>query len=175
MPRCRAFRFFVTTLMESRTENLIGSLVRALLEHPDQLARVVADPALIPNAIEETLRYDAPIQFLYRRARKGIELHGTLVRKGEIVIGLIGSANRDERRYPDPDRFDITRDASGHLSFGFGIHFCLGASLARLETRLVLEALLPELTKRKLNASAVENVDSFLMRGPRALLLDRAA
>jgi len=169
------FAFVLLIAGNETTTNLIGSLVRALLEHPDQLAKVLADRSLIPNAIEETLRCEAPIQFFYRRARKDVERHGTLIRKGDIVIGLTGSANRDERRYANPDRFDITRDASGHLTFGFGIHYCLGASLARLEAQLVLEALLDELPKRRLDASAVDNVDSFLFRGPRALVLERVA
>ncbi|MGE4607360.1 MAG: cytochrome P450 [Myxococcota bacterium] len=157
------------------TTNLIGNVVHTLLAHPEQLERVQRDRSLIAGVIEETLRYEAPIQFVFRRARSSIERHGVTIREGETVIGLIGAANRDERHFPDPERFDITRDTSGHLTFGFGIHFCLGASLARLEAQLTLEALLEELPNRRLVTTVVENVDSFLVRGPRELVLENAA
>jgi cytochrome P450 len=157
------------------TTNLIGNLVRTLLAHPEQLELVQRDRSLIPAAIDETLRYEAPIQYLFRRARRDVERHGVTIRENDTVIGLIGAANRDDRVFPDPERFDITRDTSGHLSFGFGVHYCLGASLARLEAQLTLEALLDELPRRRLVTTVVENVDSFLVRGPRELVLESAA
>ena len=157
------------------TTNLIGNAVRCLLAHPEELERVAADPSLVAGTIEETLRYESPVQFVYRRARHDVERHGTIIREGELVIGLIGSANRDPRMFPDPDRFDIARDARGHLSFGYGIHYCLGASLARLEARIALEALLDELPGRRLASPKIEYVDSFMFRGPRSLLLEGAA
>ena len=93
----------------------------------------------MPAAVEEALRYDAPVQVLFRTATQDVELAGTRIPKGAYVAPLLGSANRDERRFPDPDRFDIDRDPQGHVGFGFGKHFCLGASLARLEARIALE------------------------------------
>jgi cytochrome P450 len=150
------------------TTNLIGNAVTALLDHPDQLARVAADPSLVPGAIEETLRYDAPVQILFRVATQDVELAGTRIPKGAFVAPLLGSANRDERNFPDPDRFDVGRDPQGHLGFGFGKHFCLGASLARLEARVALDALVPELPRLERQRPS-ELVDSFLVRGPRRL------
>jgi cytochrome P450 len=156
------------------TTNLIGNAVTALLDHPDQLARVVADPALVPAAIEETLRWDAPVQIVFRNATQDVEIAGTRIPKGAYVAPLLGSANRDERRFPDPDRFDVTRDPQGHVAFGFGKHFCLGASLARMEARVALEALLPELPRLERERPR-PLVDSFLVRGPRRLELRPAA
>jgi cytochrome P450 len=150
------------------TTNLIGNAVKALLRHPEQLARVAADPALVPRLIEETLRWDAPIQLVFRLAKQAAEVAGERIPEGAIVAALIGSANRDERRFADPDRFDLDRDPQGHIAFGFGQHFCLGASLARLEARVALEALVPRLAHAKLDAEP-ELVDSFLVRGPRRL------
>jgi len=156
------------------TTNLIGNAVAALLDHPGELARVVAEPALVPDAIEETLRYDPPIQMLFRTATQDVELAGTRIPKGSYVVPLLGSANRDERRFPDPDRFDVGRRPQGHVGFGFGKHFCLGASLARLEARVALDALVPDLVR--LEATGPRGrVDSFLVRGPRRLGLGRAA
>jgi cytochrome P450 len=158
------------------TTNLIGNAVTALLDHPDQLALVAEDPSLVPGAIEETLRYDAPIQLVFRTATRDLELAGTKIPKGAYVAPLLGSANRDERRFPDPDRFDVRRNPQGHLGFGFGKHFCLGASLARLEARLAIEALAPELPRlERPGGSPRELVDSFLVRGPRRLELRAAA
>lgn len=150
------------------TTNLIGNAVKALLRHPDALARVAADPALVPSLVEETLRWDAPIQLVFRLAKRTTAVAGVEIPEGAIVAALIGSANRDERRFADPDRFDLDRDSQGHIAFGFGRHFCLGASLARLEARVALEALVPRLTRARLDAEP-ELVDSFLVRGPRKL------
>ena len=168
---------FVTLLLvagNETTTNLIGNTVKALLRHPEQLARAVADPALVPNLIEEVLRWDAPIQLVFRITTEEVELAGSRIPKGAIVAPLLGSANRDERRFPDADRFDIARDAQGHIGFGFGKHFCLGAALARLEARVALEELLPHLPRLRLETEP-ELVDSFLVRGPRHLELRTAA
>jgi cytochrome P450 len=157
------------------TTNLIGNAVTALLDHPDQLARVAADPSLVPAAIEETLRYDAPVQLVFREALAATELAGVRIPAGSIVVPLLGSANRDERRFPDPDRFDVARNPQGHLGFGFGKHFCLGASLARLEAKAALEALVPELLRRRRQEPRIARIDSFLVRGPSRLVLSEAA
>jgi cytochrome P450 len=152
------------------TTNLIGNAVTALLDHPGELRRVAADPSLVPGAIEEALRFDSPVQLVFRTATEAVEVGGVAIPKGAYVAPLIGSANRDERRFPDADRFDVTRGAQGHLAFGFGEHFCLGASLARLEARVALEALLPDLVRLERRGKR-ELVDSFLVRGPRRLEL----
>jgi cytochrome P450 len=156
------------------TTNLIGNAATALLDHPGELARLSRDPALIPGAVEEALRYESPIQVVFRTATQDVELAGVKIPKGAYVAPLLGSANRDGRRFPDPDRFDIERNPQGHVGFGFGKHFCLGASLARLEARIALEALAPELVRLEREGPR-EVVDSFLVRGPRKLALRPAA
>jgi cytochrome P450 family 107 subfamily K polypeptide 1 len=132
------------------TVNLIGNGVLALLSHPDQLARLKADPSLAQGVVEETLRYWGPVDVITRRiARQDLELFGTHVAKGELAMLGLASANRDPRRFPQPDTFDITRaDADKHLAFGKGIHMCLGAPLARMEGQIAFATLfrrLPEL------------------------------
>jgi cytochrome P450 len=157
------------------TTNLIGNAVAALLDHRDQLERVAADPSLVPGLIEETVRYDTPVQLVFRNTTCDAEIAGTPIPKGAFVAALIGSANRDERRFPEADRFDVARETKGHLGFGFGAHFCLGASLARLEAKCALEALVPELPKLHETSPARSHVDSFLVRGPTRLPLAPAA
>ena len=157
------------------TTNLIGNATAALLANPQAMERVAADPGLVPAAIEETLRYDSPIQTVFRNTTCQTELLGTHIGAGETVAVLIGAANRDERHFPDPDRFDLDRDTRGHVGFGFGHHFCLGASLARLEARAALEGLTPELPRLAGPSGPIETVDSFLVRGPTRLELRPAA
>jgi len=165
---------FVTLLLvagNETTTNLIGNAVGALLDHPEVLARVAADPELVPDVVEETLRFDAPIQLVFRTARAEVELCGTRIPEGATVALLLGSANRDERRFADPDRFDPGRDTRGHLGFGYGQHFCLGASLARLEAQVALETLLPHLVRVRRTSALRPLLDSFLVRGPSELRL----
>jgi cytochrome P450 len=169
---------FVTLLLvagNETTTNLIGNATGALLDHPEQLARVAADPGLVPALIEETLRYDAPVQLVFREALADVEVGGVRIPAGATVVPLLGSANRDERRFPEPDRFDVMRNPQGHVGFGFGKHFCLGASLARLEAKVALEALVPELVRLRRGEARVARVDSFLVRGPSRLPLEEAA
>lgn len=168
---------FVTLLLvagNETTTNLIGNAVNALLDHPDQARIAADDPEQIPQVIEEALRYDAPIQLLFREAVRDTEIAGTPIPKGTFVSPLLASANRDERRFEDPNRFDITRAPQGHLGFGFGSHFCLGTSLARLEAGAALGALIPRLEKLK-RVETTQYIDSFLIRGPRRLRLRHAA
>jgi cytochrome P450 len=157
------------------TTNLIGNTVNALLDHPREAERVAADPTLLPALVEEGLRYDSPVQVVFRTTTRETELRGVRIPAGQFVALFLGSANRDERRFPDPDRFDVTRRPQGFPGFGYGKHFCLGASLARLEARLALEALVPELPKRVRADDRIARVDSFLVRGPKHLTLRRAA
>ena len=123
------------------TVNLIGNGTLALLRHPDQLARLRAEPGLVEGAVEELLRFDSPVQLTLRSALVDAEIAGTAVPSGSVALLLIGAANRDPEEHPDPDRLDVTRVAGRHLAFGQGLHFCLGAPLARLEARVALTAL----------------------------------
>ncbi len=159
------FCFLLIVAGNETTMKLIGNLVYYLDEHADQRARLVADPSGIPNAIEEGLRYDLPVQLTARTLTRDVELHGQRMRAGEKVVLLLASANRDERQFRDPDRFDVTRDASGHLGFGIGLHFCLGASLARLEARIALEELLARLPDYRVDREGAHRVHAASVRG----------
>ncbi len=131
------------------TTNLISNGLVLLHDHPDQRALLQRDPSRIPTAIEEFLRFESPVPGIGRALTDDVRLHGQDLRKGQRVMLLFGAANRDERQFEDPDRLDVTRQTAQHLAFGFGTHFCLGASLARLEARVAFEELfarLPELT-----------------------------
>ena len=123
------------------TTRLIGWAGKVLSDHPDQRRELAADPGLIPNAIEELLRFEPPPPHIGRYVTRDVELHGETVPEGSAILLLVGAANRDDREFDDPDRFDIHREIRQHLSFGYGIHFCLGAALARLELRTVLGTL----------------------------------
>jgi cytochrome P450 len=124
------------------TTAALGNAVALLDRERGERKRLLDDPARIPSAVEEVLRYDSPVQGLSRTLTRDVELHGRGLAEGERVHMLFAAANRDERAFPDPDRFDTSRDPNPHLAFGFGVHFCLGASLARLELRIGLEELL---------------------------------
>ena len=124
------------------TTRLIGWTGKVLADHPDQRRELVEDRGLVPNAIEELLRYEAPSPVQARYVAQDVEHHGEVVPQGSVMLLLNGSANRDERRYPEADRFDIHRRIDHHLTFGYGIHFCLGAALARMEGRVALDEVL---------------------------------
>jgi cytochrome P450 len=124
------------------TTRLIGWTGKVLAENPDQRRELVEDRDLIPNAIEELLRFEAPSPVQARYVTRDVEHHGQVVPEGSVMVLLNASANRDERKFVDPDRFDIHRTIGHHLSFGYGTHFCLGASLARLEGRIALDEVL---------------------------------
>ncbi|KAA8946829.1 cytochrome P450, partial [Mycobacterium sp.] len=152
------------------TTNLIGSLLVALAENPTGYQRLRADPALIDSAIEEAVRWSSPVQHLYRMAAADYTVGSTTIPAGSRVLLLFAAANRDPRKYPDPDVFDIGRNAGDHLGFGSGIHHCLGAKLARLETRVVLEELLPRVRRIHTLGPVVWH-DNPTVHGPRRLLL----
>ncbi|GEN53786.1 cytochrome P450 family protein [Halobacillus faecis] len=150
------------------TVNLIGNTMYALFEHPEQLEKVKADPTLIPGAIEEGLRYYSPVDFSTARwADEDIDFHGQLIRRGDFILASISSANRDEEKFERASHFDVTRERNAHVAFGFGIHFCLGAPLARLEGKIALEKLLSTLPDIHLNRDvrSPEWRSVFLLRG----------
>lgn len=124
------------------TTNLLNNAMLCFVENPDQLARLRATPSLLPAAVEEVLRYRSPVQAMFRVTRHDTEIRGQTIPAGKLVLPMIGSANRDPRQFPNPDRFDITRDPNPHVAFGHGIHFCIGAPLSRLEARIALTDLL---------------------------------
>jgi cytochrome P450 len=135
---------------QETTKNLIANFTLTLADHPDVLAELTREPGLVPGAIEEVLRYLPPVWFLVRRTTTVVELSGVRIPAGETVMPWIASANRDPSRFPDPDRFDVRRDPNRHLGFGHGIHFCVGAPLARLEARVALPMMLDQLRDLRL-------------------------
>ena len=153
------------------TTNLIGNAVLALLDHPEELAKVRTERANVSALVEEVLRYDSPVQVVYRQATQDIELEGGKLPAGATVLLLVGAANRDERKFPEPDRFEVARNPQDHVAFGYGIHYCLGAPLARLEGRVALEALLFDCPPFTGVLAQSPRIAAYLVRGPRTLPL----
>jgi cytochrome P450 len=147
------------------TGRLIGWLGKVLGEHPDQRRELVADRSLIPNTIEETLRFEPTGPHVARYVARDVDYYGRAVPAGSAMLMLVGSANRDERRYDDPDRFDIHRDIGQHLTFGYGLHFCLGAALARLEGRVALDEVLNRFPDWEVDLDNAELAPSSTVRG----------
>jgi cytochrome P450 len=152
------------------TYRLIGSLLLALLRDPEQLEAVREDRSLVPLAVEEALRWESPVQFSAREATRDVELGGLEIKAGEPVTVALGSANHDETRWEDPERFDVHRPHQNHLAFADGEHFCLGAHLARLEATVALNAVLDRLHDLRLDQDAPEPyVVGFAFRSPTAV------
>ncbi|HEV8192234.1 MAG TPA: cytochrome P450, partial [Ktedonobacterales bacterium] len=152
------------------TTNLIGNAILCFDEHPEVYEQLRATPELLPSAIEEVLRYRSPVQAMERVALMDVELDGQRIPADERIIAYMGSANRDEEQFPDADRFDITRMPNRHLAFGYGIHFCIGAPLARLEARIALGAMLARLRDiRRVPEAQLEPLRSFIVYGVRHL------
>jgi cytochrome P450 len=151
------------------TTNLIGNGFLCLLEHPEQMERLRADPALMPSAVEEMLRYSSPVQAIVRRAAQDVTVGGRLLPAGAGVVPWLGAANRDEQAFPDPERFDVGRTPNRQLAFGYGTHFCLGAPLARLEGRIVLDAMLRRLGEPELDPETHLEWSPGFIRGLRRL------
>jgi cytochrome P450 len=151
------------------TVNLIGNGTLALLRHPDQLRRLRDDPGLIASAVEELLRYDGPVQRTARMPSVDVAIGGRTIKQGEMVMPFIGAADRDPAQFPDPDRLDLARADNRHVAFGMGIHFCLGAPLARVEGQLAINTLLRRLPKLALASERPEYRQSLTLRGLKAL------
>jgi cytochrome P450 len=151
------------------TMNLIGNGTVALLHHRDQWDRLCSDPSLAASAVEEILRYDGPVHGTGRTAATDLEIDGATVEQGQHVGVALAAANRDPTRFPEPDRFDIGRDDGAHLTFSHGIHYCLGASLARLEGQEVFAALTQRFPRLELRAEP-EHREHFVLRGYREVL-----
>jgi cytochrome P450 len=164
------------------TVGLISNGILALLRHPDQLGLLRDNPDLAASAVEETLRYDAPVQMTARVARGGMQVGPVAARDGALVLLLLAAAGRDPRVFADPDTFDvrrgaagdIRRGAAGHLAFAAGPHFCLGAPLARLEAAIALESFARRLQQPELNASSLEYKPNLNLRGPDRLVVEFA-
>jgi cytochrome P450 len=147
------------------TTHLIGNGLLALLRHPDQLARLRGDRSLVRPAVEELLRFDSPVQIALRTAYEDLSIAGHHVEAGSVVLALLGAANRDPARFRDPERLDVGRDEGPPMSFGGGIHFCLGAALARLEGHIVLDRLLDRFGTIELVGALPTYRDSLTLRG----------
>jgi cytochrome P450 len=135
---------------QETTSNLIANAMLCFAEHPDQRARLAASPELLPSAIEEVLRFRSPVQWIFRVTMSDVVLHGQTIPAGQVVIPIAGSANRDPGVFSEPNRFDIARAPNPHLAFGHGVHFCIGAPLARLEARIALQDLFSRLPNLEL-------------------------
>ncbi|HET6952297.1 MAG TPA: cytochrome P450 [Acidimicrobiales bacterium] len=147
------------------TTRLIGWTGKVLAEHPDQRRELVEDRSLIPNAIEEVLRFEPPAPHVGRYVARDVELHGRTVPAGNAMLLLVGAANRDDRRFPEPDRFDIHRAIGQHLTFGYGPHFCLGAALARLEGRVALDEVLDRFPEWEVDTDRARLAPTSTVRG----------
>ena len=147
------------------TVNLIGNGTLALLQHPEQLAELRDDWTLLPNAIEEILRYDGPVQATARVLARDVQVGATTLSKGQHITLMLGAANRDPRQFVDPDRFDITRKDIRHLTFGGGIHYCVGAPLARLEGQIGLATLFQRMPNLRLSDTRLGWRGLMVLRG----------
>jgi pimeloyl-[acyl-carrier protein] synthase len=154
---------------QETTTNLIGNGVLTLLRHPDQMEKLKADPDLVSSAVEELLRYESPSQHTARLAPDDVELGGRLIRKRQAVIAVIGAANRDPERFPDPDRLDICRPDNRHVAFAWGGHFCFGAPLARLEGQIAFTSLLRRMPDLRLEPGPLAWGTNLGLRGLTAL------
>jgi cytochrome P450 len=147
------------------TTRLIGWAGKVLAENPDQREQLAKDPSLIPQAIEELLRYESPSPVQARYVTRDVEHYGTTVPEGAVMVLLTAAGNRDERHFPDPDRFDMHREIDHHLAFGYGIHFCLGSHLARLEGRIALDEVLKRFPTWEVDWDNAEQAHTTTVRG----------
>lgn len=165
-PEVSSFFLLLFAAGAETTARLLGWSAVLLARHPDQRARLVADPSLVPNAVEELLRYESPSPIQARWVTRDVELYGQVVPRGSKMALLNAAANRDGRHFSEPDRFDVCRDIDRTLAFGYGAHFCLGAALARLEGRVVIGEVLARLPAWEVDESQVGFVRTTTVRGP---------
>jgi pimeloyl-[acyl-carrier protein] synthase len=154
---------------QETTTNLIGNGILSLLRHRDQLERLQQDPSLVPSAVEELLRYESPSQHTARLAPDDVELGGKKIRKRQAVIAVMGAANRDPERFPDPDRLDINRKDNRHVAFAWASHFCFGAPLARIEGKIAFETVLRCMPNLRLEPGPITWRENLGLRGLTAL------
>jgi cytochrome P450 len=154
---------------QETTTNLIGNGVLTLLRHPEQLEQLKANPSLIPSAVEELLRYESPSQHTARLAPEDVELGGKLIRKRQAVIAVMGAANRDPERFPDPDHLDLARQDNRHVAFAWASHFCFGAPLARIEGQIAFATLLERMPNLSLQPDPITWRENLGLRGLTAL------
>jgi cytochrome P450 len=168
---CTRFALLLYSAGTETVAKLLGNAAVVLSEYPGQRADLVAHPEAIPNAVEELLRYEAPSPVQGRWTTRDVSLHGVRIPQDSKVLLLTGSAGRDERVFAEPDRFDVRREISHHVSFGYGVHFCLGAALARLEARIALEETLKRFPTWEVDPDAVTRVHTSTVRGYREVTI----
>jgi cytochrome P450 len=151
------------------TRNLIGNGIYTLLQHPQETAELREKPEMIRSAVEELLRYESPVQFTARVLKEDIEVCGQKIRKGWTVLCMLGAANRDPKQFKDPNRLDLKRLNNQHLAFSAGLHFCIGAQLARLEGQIALLSLVQRFPEMKLTGPRPEWASTFGLRGLKSL------
>ena len=170
LPELLGFCILLLVAGNETTTHLISNAILCLDEHPQEIEHLRTRPSLVPDAVEEVLRYYSPVKLMFRRAATDTVLGDQEIKAGQMVIAWIGSANRDELQFPDPDTFNVHRSPNRHIAFGHGIHFCLGAPLARLEARIALEAMLERLPEMKrVRDVPLEAVESFVLYGVKNL------
>ncbi|MDE2697225.1 MAG: cytochrome P450 [Chloroflexota bacterium] len=167
-----AFSILLLLAGHETTTNLIGNGLLALTEHPDVAARLRAEPDLLPSAVEEFLRYDSSVQGAVRFARETVEIRGRTIEQGSTLLLLLGAANRDPAQFPEPDALDVARSPNRHLSFGRGVHFCLGAPLARLEGDVAFRTLLDRFGELRVADGGAERSGTLVLRGMGKLELE---
>ncbi len=170
----RSFFTLLATAGNETVTKLLATVFHALWENPDQRRTLVAEPGLIPNAVEETLRYDPPSQYQGRVTTRAVEAHGRKIPAGARMLLINGASGRDERKFPDPDRYDVRREIDLHLGFGYGRHVCLGAFLARMESKIAIEEFLARFPDYEIPADGIERMHSSNVRGLSALAIEPA-
>lgn len=162
---CASFGNLLFSAGTETVGRLLGNVAVLLADHPEERAALAADPDLVPNGIEELLRYEAPSPVNGRWTTRDVELHGEVIPAGSKVLMITGSAGRDERVFPDPDRFDVRRSMHQHVTFGYGIHFCVGAALARMEGRVAVEETLARFPEWTVEPGAAVRQHTSTVRG----------